>query len=149
MTVGLGTVLLTNAPTSDPNTRIGVAFEGLQTSMAMNVVIACKDFKDFSPALTKDLQGCAGTCHSPGKNNSAATAFDMSASTSTDMTMLMNFCVQALGRINPAMPSMSILLLQAIPASMGGTANHPFKYSLAADITRFTNEVNTWAAGEK
>jgi len=47
------------------------------------------------------------------------------------------------------MPAKSILLLQALPVAMGGTTNHPFKYSVAADITRFTNEVTTWATAEK
>jgi len=149
ITVGLGTVLLTNAPTNDPNTRIGVAFQVLQTAMVTNVMLACKDLKDFNPAVVKDLQGCAGMCHSPGKNNSAASAFDMSASTSTDPTALATFCIQSLGRINTTMPAKSILLTQAIPVAMGGTPNHPFKYSLAADITRFTNEVTTWATAEK
>lgn len=149
ITVGSGSVLLTNAPSNDPNTRIGVAFELLEKAMVVNVNVMCKDFKDFNPALVKDLQGCAGTCHSPGKNNSAASAFDMSLSTSTDMTNLQKFCVQTLGRINTTTPNKSILLIQAIPAAMGGTPNHPFKYTVAADITRFTNEVTTWAAGEK
>ena len=149
ITVGSGTVLLTNAPSNDPNTRIGVAFQKLEKSDVTNVTIMCKDFKDFQPGLVKDLAGCAGQCHSPGKNNSAASAFDMSLSTSTDMTMLQKFCVQTLGRITPATPGKSILLTQAIPVAMGGTPNHPFKYSVAADITRFTNEVTTWAAGEK
>ena len=148
ITVGGGTILLTNAPSNDPNTRIGVAFQTLAKSNVTNVMIACKDFKDFGP-VAKDLQTCAGQCHAPGKNNSAASAFDMSAASSTDMAALQNFCVQSLGRIATAMPVKSILLTQAIPVAMGGTPNHPFKYSLAADITRFTNEVTTWAAGEK
>ena len=149
ITVGSGSILLTNAPSNDPNTRIGVAFELVEKAMPVNVNIMCKDFKSFNPALVKDLQGCSNQCHSPGKNNSAASAFDMSLSTSTDMTNLQKFCVQTLGRISTATPNKSILLTQAIPAAMGGTPNHPFKYTVAADITRFTNEVTTWAAGEK
>jgi hypothetical protein len=61
----------------------------------------------------------------------------------------MSFCISSLGRINKTTPNKSILLLQAIPQAQGGTPNHPFKYSVAADITRFTTEVTTWAAGEK
>ncbi len=147
-TIGTGTVLLTNAPSNDPNTRIGIAFESLTQSMVQPVQVACKDFKDFNPALVKDLQGCAATCHG-GRNGAATSAYDMKLSTSTDMAMLMSFCVSSLGRINKQDPAKSILLLQAIPQAQGGTANHPFKYSVAADITRFTTEVTTWAAGEK
>lgn len=147
-TIGTGTVLLTNAPSNDPNTRIGIAFESLTKSNAQPVVVACKDFKDFNPALVNDLKGCAATCHG-GRNGAATSAYDMTLSTSTDMAKLMSFCVSSLGRISTQTPNKSILLLQAIPQAQGGTANHPFKYSLAADITRFTNEVTTWAAGEK
>jgi len=148
MTIGSGTVLLTNAPTNDPNTRIGIAFETLEKSQVQPVMVACKDFKDFNPALVNDLKGCAATCHG-GRNGAATSAYDMTLSTSTDMAKLMSFCISSLGRINKTTPNKSILLLQAIPQAQGGTPNHPFKYSLAADITRFTNEVTTWAAGEK
>ena len=145
--IGGGTVLLTNAPTNDPNTRIGIAFTNLDKSMVQPVVVACKDFADFNPALVNDLKGCTATCHG-GKNGSATASFDMTKSTSTDMTVLKDFCTQTLGRINKMMPNKSILLLQAIPAAQGGTPNHPFKYTQAADITRFTNEVTTWAGKE-
>jgi hypothetical protein len=148
-TIGPGTVLLTNAPSNDPNTRFGLAFQVLEQSMVMPVNVMCKDFKDFNPALVTDLKTCAGQCHAPGKNNTAANAFDMSAANSTDMTMLQNFCVQSLGRINKTTPNQSILLLQVLPTTQGGTPNHPFKYSAASDIMRFSNEVTTWAAGEK
>ena len=148
MTIGGGTVLLTNAPTNDPNTRIGIAFETLEKSQVQPVMVACKDFKDFNPALVNDLKGCAATCHG-GRNGAATSAYDMTLSTSTDMAKLMGFCISSLGRINKTTPNKSILLLQAIPQAQGGTPNHPFKYSLAADITRFTNEVTAWAAGEK
>ena len=148
-TIGTGTVLLTNAPSSDPNTRIGIAFESLSQFMAQPVQVVCKDFKDFYPALVGDLKGCAATCHG-GRNSSATSAYDMTLASSTDMAKLMQFCVSSLGRINKTTPSKSILLQQAIPEAQGGTPGHlQFKYSAAADITRFTTEVTTWAAGER
>lgn len=146
--IGFGTVLLTNVPTDDPSIRIGLGLQHRQRLGPPPEAVYCKNFKDFDPALLRDLQGCANQCHA-GPDASATAAFDMKASQSTDLSQLQGFCIQALGRINKAMPSKSLLLLEVLLPEMGGTANHPFKYDMAADIARFTDEVTAWAAGEK
>jgi hypothetical protein len=145
-TIGLGIVLLTNAPAADASVRLGMSFAVLAKTGDTGGVV-CKDFPDFNVLLNSDLKACAAQCHSSGQNAAAQTAFDMSAANSTDTAMLQSLCVQSLGRIDTNMPDRSILLLQVIPVALGGTLNH-WKYSAATDITRITNEVTTWAAGE-
>ena len=114
MTIGGGTVLLTNAPTNDPNTRIGIAFETLEKSQVQAVTVACKDFKDFNPALVKDLQGCAATCHG-GRNGAATSACGTSSSTNGAPPHVTSS--RHLRRERPAVPREAVELTALWPTS--------------------------------
>jgi hypothetical protein len=148
MTVGTGTVILTQAP---PNqvARVGVAFELLDRFNPTSMDVKCKAFMLFSPAVKDQLVPCAQTCHSPGKNNTAVGAFNMADALSSDTATLQAFCVRSLGRIQPSDPSQSIMIRQVTPQSQGGTPNHPFKQTDATALSRFVNAVQAWATAEK
>ena len=144
-----GSVLLTNLPTGGASTRLGLAFEVLERANPTTVDVMCKAFGLFNPAVRNELVSCAGTCHAPGKNNVAASAFDMSAASSTDLAALKQLCVYTLGRVDKQNPAGSILIKQVTPQGMGGTPNHPFKFTDNTARTRFVSAVQAWAAGEK
>lgn len=148
-TVGPGTVLLTQAPVNKL-ARIGVAFQLLERwNMGPTMEEKCKAFNLFNPAVKDQLVSCAQSCHSPGKNNVANGAFNMSDAGSSDVKALQQLCLSTLGRIDRDQPANSILIKQITPQNLGGTPNHPFKQTDAGARTRFVNAILAWAAGEK
>lgn len=148
-TVGPGAVLLTQAPTNRL-ARVGVAFELLEKHNEVPPMeVKCKAFNLFNPAVKDQLQSCAQTCHAPGRNNVANSAFNMAASMSSDNAALQAFCLATLGRVFKEKPQDSILIKQITPQAQGGTPNHPFKQTDGGALQRFSNAVTAWAAGEK
>ena len=148
-TVGAGTVLLTQAPVNRL-ARIGVAFEVLERyNQAPPGEVKCKAYNLFDPAVKSQLTSCAASCHSPGKNNVAASAFNMSAVSSSDPAAQQQLCLDTLGRVYKEMPKDSIIIKQITPANLGGTPNHPYKQTDDAARTKFINAVLAWAAAEK
>ena len=102
-TVGPGTVLLTQAPVNKL-ARIGVAFQLLERwNMGPTMEEKCKAFNLFNPAVKDQLVSCAQSCHSPGKNNVANGAFNMSDAGSSDVKALQQLCLSTLGRIDRAL----------------------------------------------
>lgn len=150
-TIGSGNVLLSNLPAS--TARLALAFEIIEkVNPNPNVVLACKSYALFNPAVKDKLASCAALCHSPTGSDSRASqatnAFNMVASRGTVDADIQKLCVYTLGRINLQDPAKSVLILQAAPVSEGGTSNHPYKLS-ATDLPAFKTAVTTWAAQEK
>lgn len=148
-TVGPGTVLLTQAPVNKL-ARIGVAFEVLERSnMGTPMMEMCKAFSLFNPAVKDQMVSCAQSCHSPGKNNVANGAFNMSDALSSDTKALQALCLSTLGRVDRNSPGNSIIIKQITPQNLGGTPNHPFKQTDATARTKFVNAIQAWATAEK
>ena len=59
------------------------------------MMIECKAFDKFNPAVKNELVWCAQTCHAPGRNT-ANGAFNMVDATSGDMAVLKQFCFRTL-----------------------------------------------------
>lgn len=151
--LGSGSVLLSNLPAS--TARIALAFEIVEkVNPNPNVVLMCKSYSTFNPAVKDRLASCAAICHSPTGTDSRASqatnAFNMNAARGSVDADIQKLCIYTLGRINLADPAKSVLILQAAPASEGGTSNHPYKLDTPAkDLPGFRTAVTTWAAGEK
>lgn len=151
--IGSGNVLLSNLPAT--TARIALAFEAIdKVNPNPNIVLMCKSFNLFNPAVKDRLASCAAICHSPTGTDSRASqatnAFNMVAARGSVDADIQKLCIYTLGRINLADPAKSVLITQATPVSEGGTSNHPYKLDTPAkDLPGFKTAVMTWAAGEK
>lgn len=151
--IGSGSLLLSNLPAT--TARIALAFEAIdKVNPNPNIVLMCKSYNLYKPAVTNYLASCAAICHSPTGTDSRASqatnAFNMAAARGTVDADIQKLCIYTLGRINLADPAKSVLITQATPAAEGGTSNHPYKLDTPAkDLPGFKNAVMTWAAGEK
>lgn len=151
--IGSGSVLLSNLPAT--TARIALAFEAIdKVNPNPNIVLMCKSYNLFNPAVKDRLASCASICHSPTGTDSRASqatnAFNMAAARGTVDADIQKLCIYTLGRINTADPAKSVLITQAAPVSDGGTSNHPYKLDTPAkDLPGFKTAVMTWAMGEK
>ena len=150
-TVGSGNVLLSGLPAT--TARMALAFEIIEkVNPNPNVVLACKAYNLFNPAVKDKLASCAAQCHAPGAVDSRASqatnAFNMNAAKFNVDADIQKLCIYTLARISVQDPAKSVLILQAAPVSEGGTSNHPYKLS-AAELPGFKTAVTTWAAAEK
>lgn len=160
MTIGGGSLQLTSVPVSAA--RIAFAFEVVESvNPNPNIMLTCKNFAAFEPAVRTQLQPCAGTCHSniakDPRAGQALGAFDMSPILSGTMADYEKLCVRTLGRIVATDPNRSILVRQPAPYDpaatsdpYNGTPNHSYyKITDAAKFTAYKTAISTWAMGEK
>lgn len=156
-TIGGGSLQLTSVPVSAA--RIAFAFEVIE---AVNpnpaLVLKCKNYAMFEPAVRAQLSPCAALCHSSmgmdARAGQATGAFDMSPILTGDYEKL---CVRTLGRIFPSDPPRSILVRQPTPYDANktsdpynGTPNHSYyKITDATKLMDFKTAISAWATGEK
>jgi hypothetical protein len=149
--LGSGTLRLTGVPASAA--RVAMAFESISPTIPDAPPPVCKSPMLWNPAVLNTLKACALQCHSPGATDrtagSATGAFNMAASLGTDQAALASLCVYTLSRVNLADIPRSPLIRQPQPVTLGGTTNHPFKFSTDATSNMFQMAVTTWGMAEK
>lgn len=149
--LGSGTLRLTGVPASAA--RVAMAFESITPTVPDAPPPVCKSFPMFQTGVLNTLKACALQCHSPTATDksagSANGAFNMAASLGMDQTALASLCIYTLSRVSLADIAKSPLIRQPQPVTLGGTSNHPYKFSTDATSNMFQMAVTTWAMAEK
>lgn len=149
--LGSGTLRLTGVPASAA--RVAMAFESIAPTVADPVPPTCKALTQWNQGVLPTLKSCAAQCHSPQATDrsagSATGAFNMASSLGTDMAALSSLCVYTLNRVTLTDIPKSPLIRQPQPVTLGGTTNHPFKFSTDTASNTFQMAVTTWASMEK
>lgn len=150
-TLGAGTLRLTGVPASAA--RVAMAFESISPTVPDAPPPVCKSFALWQSGVLNTLKACALQCHSPTATDrsagSANGAFNMSASLGMDQAALASLCIYTLSRVTLADVPKSPLIRQPQPVTLGGTTNHPYKFSTDATSNMFQAAVTAWAMAEK
>ena len=132
-------LLLSNLPAT--TARIALAFEAIdKVSPNPNIVLMCKSYNLYKPAVTNYLAGCAAICHSPTGTDSRASqatnAFNMAASRGTVDADIQKALHLHPGPHQPGGPGQERAFDPGHPVADGGTSNHPYKLDTPAKISR-------------
>ena len=144
-------LLLDNLPAS--TARLALAFQTVEKTGPMGMPPTCKNYDVFKASVKNRLAACSTQCHSAtaldtSRRSQATGAFNMAAANGTVEADIQQLCIYALGRLNLTDLSKSVLLLQPEPQTLGGTPNHPYKFSDTA-FPAYSMDVTTWGNGEK
>lgn len=136
--MGEGSIILTRL---QPDSKISIHFETLETSRDTSDEGECLDLSGFQSRVVPTLQDTCASCHA-GSLAAASAAMDLSLLETDEQSPVL--CIEILDKTTPENPAESDLLKAVDPALSNG---HPLKLDARA-FEQFQSDVLAWLAEE-